>query len=501
MTGEAAEPVPGPRNFLAIGEFPMSEGMAVRPILQSGPTPARLGVMYGAMLLAAIGLFLAIDGWGQQLAAHGSASALAREPAVGRPSSDALPRVLVALTAVVIVGRLLGLAFRRIGQPPVIGEVVGGILLGPSLLGWIWPEAMEFLFPPAVVSHLGVFAEFGVILYMFLVGLELNMGLLRERAHATVVISHASIVAPFLLGAGLALYLYPRLSSEDVPFTSFALFLGVAMAITAFPVLARILTDRGMQTSRLGVIALACAAGNDVTAWLLLAFVVGVAQAQVGGALLVAVLTVAYIAFMMLVVRPTLGTLLGRLEESQLTPGTIALVFAGLLLSALLTEAIGIHAIFGAFLFGAIIPHDCPLSRALTHRLEDLVTILFLPAFFAFTGMRTRIGLVSGFDQWLACGLIIVMATAGKFGGTYAAARFTGLARRDSASLGVLMNTRGLMELIVLNSGLDLKIISPTLFAMMVLMALVTTIATTPVLHALGTLIPHRARAPLATAP
>jgi Kef-type K+ transport system membrane component KefB len=496
----------------------MSEGMAVSPMLQSGPTRARVAVMYAAMIVAAVGLFLAIDGWGQRLAApdggafaHEPAAihepdtihepAAVHEPAVGRPKSDALPRVLAALTAVVIVGRLLGMAFRRVGQPPVIGEVVGGIVLGPSLLGWLWPEAMEFLFPAAVVPLLGVFAQFGVILYMFLVGLELNPGVLRERAHATVAISHASIAAPFLLGAGLALYLYPRFSNSDVPFTSFALFLGVAMAITAFPVLARILTDRGLQTSRLGMIALACAATNDVTAWLLLAFVVGVAQAQVGGALVVAIMTIAYIAFMLLLVQPTLGRRLGRIEESQLSSGTIALVFAGLLLSALATEAIGIHAIFGAFLFGAIVPHDCPLSRALTHKLEDLVTILFLPAFFAFTGLRTQIGLVSGFDQWLACGLIILMATAGKFGGTYAAARFTGFARRDSAALGVLMNTRGLMELIVLNTGLDLKIISPTLFAMMVLMALVTTIATTPVLQILGTLTPRRSRAAAATSP
>ncbi|HTI51804.1 MAG TPA: cation:proton antiporter [Planctomycetaceae bacterium] len=479
----------------------MSEGTAVSPIPQSGPKRARVAVMYGAMVVAAIGLFLTIDSWGSRLVAPERTGTVADEPVVGRPKTDALPHVLLALTAVVIVGRLLGLAFRYVGQPPVIGEVVGGLVLGPSLLGWIWPEATAFLLPPSVAPFLGVIAQLGVILYMFLIGLELNLDVLRKRAHAAVAISHTSIIAPFLLGTGLALFLYPRFSSREVPFTSFALFLGVAMAITAFPVLARILTDRGMQTSRLGVIALACAATDDVTAWCLLAFVVGVAQAQVGGALLVVALTIGYIAFMVFVARPTVGRYLGRLDESQLTPGTIALVFVGLLLSTLTTEAIGVHAIFGAFLFGAMIPHDSPLSRALTHKLEDLVTILLLPAFFAFTGMRTRIGLVSGIDQWLVCGLIILVATAGKFGGTYAAARLTGLARRDSAALGILMNTRGLMELIVLNIGLDMKVISPTLFAMMVLMALATTLATTPILHWLATLAPRPARAPTTATP
>ena len=292
-------------------------------------------------------------------------------------------------------------------------------------------------------------AQLGVVLYMFLVGLELNPRVLRERAHATVAISHASIIAPFLLGATLALVLYPRLSSGDVPFTSFALFLGVAMSITAFPVLARILTDRRMQRTPLGVLALGCAATDDVTAWCLLAFVVGVDRAEVGAAVPVLVLTAAFIAFMLLVVQPVAARLLARLGEVRLTPGVVALVFTALLLSAITTELIGIHAIFGAFLLGAIIPHDSPVAREFVAKLEDLVTVLLLPAFFAFTGMRTRIGLVSGLEQWLVCGLIILVATVGKFGGTLAAARFTGLGWREAAGLGVLMNTRGLMELIV----------------------------------------------------
>jgi Kef-type K+ transport system membrane component KefB len=352
------------------------------------------------------------------------------------------------------------------------------------LLGLISKDALEFLLPSTTAPYLGVVAQIGVILYMFLVGLELNAGLLRDRAHTTITVSHASIVVPFLLGAALALWLYPRLSSTDVPFTSFALFLGVAMSITAFPVLARILSDRGMTRTELGGMALTYAAINDATAWCLLAFVVGVLQAQVGGAVLVAVLTVAYIALMFLAVRPLMTWLARRFDE-ELPRSVVTFLVIALLLSSLATEAIGIHAIFGAFLLGVVIPHDSAIARTFTHKLEDVVTVLLLPAFFAFTGMRTQIGLVSGVDNWLICGVIILVATVGKFGGTLVAARLTGLGWKNAAALGTLMNTRGLMELIVLNVGLDLGVISPTLFAMMVLMALATTMATTPILYLL----------------
>jgi Kef-type K+ transport system membrane component KefB len=455
--------------------------------LDSNVGSARIGavVLYGAMVVGALVLFLLIDTCGGRLVAPAASTPAAKGAAPVAAKPDALVHVLVALTAVLITGRLLGMLFRYVGQPPVIGEVVGGILLGPSLLGQVWPDAAAFVLPPAVAPYLGVIAQLGVILYMFLVGLELNPRVLRERAHATVAISHASIIVPFLLGAALALVLYPRLSSRDVSFTSFALFVGVAMSITAFPVLARILTDQRMQRTPLGILALGCAATDDVTAWCLLAFVVGVAQAKVGGALLVLGLTAAYIGFVFLVVRPAATWLLARIDQTRMSHGVIALVYATLLLSALATEAIGIHAIFGAFLLGAIILPDSAIAQTLMRGLEDLVAVLLLPAFFAFTGMRTQVGLVSGWEQWLVCGAIIVVATAGKFGGTLLTARITGLGWRESAGLGVLMNTRGLMELIVLNIGLDLGVISPTLFAMMVLMALVTTVGTTPVLHLL----------------
>ena len=393
--------------------------------------------------------------------------------------------MFIALTAVVIVGRLLGRLFATIGQPPVIGEVIGGVLLGPSLLGAVAPAAYLFILPPSVVPFLGIVAQLGVVLYMFLAGLELNPDLLRGQLRATVATSHASIVLPFVLGTTLALYLYPRVSTSDVPFTSFALFLGIAMSITAFPVLARILSDLGMSRTQLGVVALTCAAVDDVTAWCLLALVVGVVEATAGRALLVTVLTLAFIGVMFAVVRPVAAGLVRRSGDRDPTRGAVALTITALLVASLVTEAIGVHAIFGAFLLGAVIPPESRLARALTQSLDHLVTILLLPAFFAFAGMRTEIGLLSGSGAWLACGVIILVATAGKVGGTLLAGRATGLTWREDAGLGVLMNTRGLMQLIVLNVGLDLGVISPTLFTMMVLMAVVTTLATTPILRRL----------------
>jgi Kef-type K+ transport system membrane component KefB len=446
-------------------------------------TRMRVWIMvgYSLMVLGAVAAFLLIRHYGETFVAPSPAKAASFAAATAK-QPDALLHVLVALAAVIITGQVLARLFAYVGQPPVIGEVIAGILLGPSLLG---PKLSALVLPPSVAPLLGVIAQLGVILYMFLVGLELNVGFLKHRAHATVATSHASILAPFLLGALLALILYPRLSSSNVPFTSFALFMGVAMSITAFPVLARILTDRRMARTELGVVALGCAASDDVTAWCLLAFVVGVAKAQVDQGLLVAAGSLAYIAFMFLVARPLLGRVISWWEAERLSRGVVALVFVALLLSALATEFIGIHAIFGAFLLGAVIPHDSAVARTFTHQLEHVVTVLLLPAFFAFTGMRTQINLVSDLYPLLICGLIILVAVVGKFGGTLAAARLTGLGWRDAAILGTLMNTRGLMELIVLNIGLDLQVISPTLFAMMVLMALVTTMATSPGLRLL----------------
>ena len=445
----------------------------------------RSAVGYAAMLGLTVALF--------QLIARVLAVGLrARSPAAGQTlfgtvattaNADALLHVLLALIVVILLARGIGSLFHYLHQPPVVGEILAGILLGPSLLGRVAPGVAHYLLPPAVAPFLGILAQVGIILYMFLVGVELDPGLLRKRGHTTVAISHASIVTPFLLGSLFALVLYPRLSTSDVPFYCFALFMGVSMSVTAFPVLARILTDRRIHTTRMGVLALTCAAVDDVTAWCLLAFVVSVVQARAAGAAVTAGLTIGFIAFMALLARPAMVRL-ARLygKRGQLTQGVMAIVFVALLASSLVTDFIGIHAVFGAFALGAVIPHDSGLARDLTDRLEDLVVVLLLPAFFAFTGMRTEIGLVSGAANWLICGAIIVIASAGKFGGSLVAARLSGLGWRDASALGVLMNTRGLMELIVLNIGLELKVLSPTLFAMLVLMAVMTTFLTTPVL-------------------
>lgn len=413
--------------------------------------------------------------------------------------------MLLALVVVIVLARAVGSIFQYFAQPPVVGEILAGILLGPSVLGKLAPAVQSYILPREVAPFLGVLSQVGVILYMFLVGVELDPTLLRKRGHSTLAISHASIVTPFLLGAILALYIYPSLSTRDVPFTVFSLFIGVSMSVTAFPVLARILTDRRMHKSRMGVIALTCAAVDDVTAWCLLAFVVSVAQAKAAGMVMTLAGVFGYIALMALVARPAMVRV-SRLYgiKGRLTQGVMAIVFVALLLSALVTDIIGIHAIFGAFALGAVIPHDSGLAREVTDRLEDLVVVLLLPAFFAFTGMRTQIGLVSGASDWFLCGLIVVVASLGKFGGSLVAARLTGLGWRDASALGVLMNTRGLMELIVLNIGLELRVLSPTLFAMLVIMALVTTFATTPVLHLITRgfrIYDEEARAAAPTAP
>ena len=396
-----------------------------------------------------------------------------------------LLHLLAALAAVVLLGRLLSRLFRVIHQPPVIGEVVAGIMLGPSLLGSIWPEAYAFILPASVAPSLGLLSQLGVILYMFLVGVELDTEMFRGRMRSTTAIALASIALPFAMGVWLAARLYPEFAPSAVTQTHFALFVGVAMSITAFPVLARILADRGITQTPLGRLALTCAAVADVTAWCLLAVVVGVVQSSEGRGFLTSALTMAFIVFVFGAVRPVVVRLSRQWESREPDRGAIAIVLVVALVSALATEAIGVHAIFGAFLFGAVIPHSSALARALEQRIEYLVTVLLLPAFFAFAGMRTEIGLLATGDAWLTCAVLIAVATAGKFGGTLLAARVTGYDWRRSTELGLLMNTRGLMELIVLNVGLDLGIISPALFTMMVLMALVTTMATTPLLSLL----------------
>lgn len=398
---------------------------------------------------------------------------------------NALVRLLIQIAAIVVVSRALGIVMRRIGQPIVIAEVLAGILLGPSLLGWLWPEGMTALFPAASMPVLTMLSQIGLMLFMFLIGLELNPALLRGRTRASIVISQTSIVFPFLLGTGAAWCLYDAYSSPDVPFISFALFLGVAMSITAFPVLARILAERNLLSSRVGTIAIACAAVDDVTAWCILAFVVAISRAEgLAQAALTTGLAVAFILVMLLLMRPLLQRLGSRVvSRGGLTPSIVAATLMLLLISSATTELIGIHALFGAFLFGAILPKEGKIAEGLARRVETVAVVLLMPLFFAYSGLRTEIGLISEPREWLVTGLLILLATAGKFGGSSIAARVTGLRWREASAIGILMNTRGLMELIALNIGRDLGVISPTVFTILVIMALVTTFATSPILR------------------
>ena len=392
---------------------------------------------------------------------------------------------IVQAALIIALSRVVGLAATKFGQPMVIAEVVAGILLGPSLLGALSPATMTAIFPSTSMPLLGLMSQVGLLLFMFLIGLELDPKLLRGRAHTSVAISHSSIIVPSLLGGVLGLYLYPRLSSPEVPFASFILFMAVSMSITAFPVLARILAERRLLKTKVGAVTITCAAIDDVTAWCLLAFVVSIAKStDLQRAAVTVGLALAYIALMFVVVRPFLRRL-GALSASRegLTQNLVAVTLLVLLASAWITEFIGIHALFGAFMLGAIMPKDGHAGRLLAEKLEDLVVVFLLPMFFAYSGLRTQIGLLDSAGSWLMCGLIIAVACIGKFGGSLVAGRLTGLRWREATAVGILMNTRGLMELIVLNIGLDLGVISPALFTMMVIMALVTTFMTTPLLH------------------
>lgn len=438
--------------------------------------------------LLAIAVALALFGLIQSAGTRLVAPAVSVPPSAvdNQPEPHMLLHVLLTLLVVIGVSRLLGMLGRYLQQPAVIFEVMAGILLGPSLLGTVAPTVSAFLIPAASLPYLQVLSEVGVILFMFLVGLELDVSLLRTRTHAVVAISHASIVVPFLLGSTLALWLYPRLAASAAPFPVFAMFMGVAMSVTAFPVLARILTDRNLHQTPLGMTALSCAAVDDVTAWCLLAAAVGAAQARGSSVVRTLVLSASFIIVVLALVRPALGLLVRRQEAAEkLAQRTLSGVMMCVLASALTAEAIGIHALFGAFLLGAVIPSQSRIARELTDKLEDVAVTLLLPTFFAFTGMRTQLGLLGGAARWATCGVVIAVACLGKFGGSSVAARLAGLSWREASSLGVLMNTRGLMELVVLNAGLDLGVISPTLFTMLVVMALVATFSTSPILRLL----------------
>lgn len=386
-------------------------------------------------------------------------------------------RLLLAVALIIAASTAVGSALVRIGQPRVMGEIIAGILLGPSLLGQVWPEAEQYLFPPDVIGGLRAIAQIGLVLFMFLVGLGLDMEHLRGQGHRAVVISHASIVAPFALGALLAVWLHPRLGG-DSDLLGFVLFIGAAMSITAFPVLVRILQDTGLDSTRIGAMALTCAAVDDVTAWCVLAVVVAIVQSSGPGDVVLTVLSaVVFTSVMLVLIRP----LLKRVDR---IPLPVAVAFA--LLCAWGTEIIGIHAIFGAFLAGTVLPRTPSIRDAFTSQLETAIKVVLLPVFFAVVGLSTQFGLLDSWSLWAVALAVVAVAVAGKVGGSSLAARSLGESWTDALTLGVLMNTRGLTELVILAVGLELGVINDTAFTVMVLMALVTTLMAAPLLRLLG---------------
>lgn len=393
--------------------------------------------------------------------------------------------LLAQIITIIIVARFFGWVFRKIGQPSVIGEIIAGIVLGPSLLGLYFPDFSMDLFPVESLGNLQFLSQIGLILFMFVIGMELDLKVLQNRAKDAIVISHASIVIPFALGIGLAYFVYFKFAPEGVAFLPFALFMGIALSITAFPVLARIVQERGIHKTKLGAIVITCAAADDITAWCLLAAVIAIVKAGTFvSSLYIIGLAVGYVFVMLFVVKPFLkkiGELYGT--KSSLNKPVVAIFFLTLIISSYITEVIGIHALFGAFMTGVIMPDITKFRNLFIEKVEDVSVILLLPLFFVYTGLRTEIGLINDPYLWKVTGFIILVAVVGKFFGSALAAKFVGQSWRDSLTIGALMNTRGLMELIVLNIGLDLKVLTPEVFTMMVIMALVTTFMTGPTLN------------------
>ena len=452
---------------------------------QSG---ANLKAIYAALVILPIAAFVWIALSGKSLPAAVGVAAPTSSAVLASQAVFRLPIFLAQIAIIIAVARLFGILLKRVGQPQVIGEMVAGLALGPSLLGSLWPEGYAWLFPTGTVRFLNALSQLGIVLFMFLVGLELDLKNLRARGRHILVISHAGMALPMLGGGLLALLLYHNYSTANTSFMEFTLFFGCAMSVTAFPVLARILAERGLSTTTLGSTAMACAAIADITAWALLALSVSVERGTGNTSAILWRMVIGGTVFLVAMffgVRRLLEFYWRRKEQtkpSSLGHNEFSFVLLIVLLSALATELLNAHAIFGAFVAGVIMPRDGKLRAALESRLEDILVVLLLPLFFAYTGLRTNVGLISSGGEWGIAALILGVAVLGKLGGTTIAARTTGIQWREAGGLGVLMNSRGLMELVILTIGLQDGIITPALFTMMVIMAVVTTMMTSPIL-------------------
>ena len=396
--------------------------------------------------------------------------------------SHPLPLLLLQIISILIAVRFFSFLFKYLGQPGVIGEICAGIVLGPSVLGYFFPEAFTFLFSPDSLEPLNIISQIGLVLFMFIIGMELDLSILRKKASETLVISHASIIVPFFLGVVLSYFVFPEFGASHTTFLPFALFVGISVSITAFPVLARIIQERNLGKTPMGMLAIASAANNDITAWCLLAAIIAIAKAgSVASAGFTLLAAVAYVLFMFLAVRPFMKKI-GDIYHSQevVNKTLVAFIFLVLILSSYITEVLGVHALFGAFVAGVIMPDNISFRRVMTEKVEDVALVLFLPLFFVFTGLRTEIGLLNTPHLWAICGLFIAVSIVGKLCGAAFSARFVGESWKDSLSIGVLMNTRGLMELIVLNIGYEMGILPSSIYVIFVIMALFTTFMATP---------------------
>ncbi len=465
--------------------------------IRSASWPPRRGILkvaavyVGLVIVPSLGAFAFLDahrGKGRQVPPVTASTSASSNPAV-------FTKLLLAVVIIVVGCAAVGAVLRRLGQPAVIGEILTGVLLGPSVFGALWPQGFHWVLPTVITPQLGTLAQLGAILFLFVAGMEMDTSLLRGRSGTAVVVSHVSIALPFVLGVVLAIVVHERFAPPGVGFEPFALFMGVSMSVTALPVMARILMDKGLLRSEVGTVALTCALVDDATAWSLLAVVVAFATASsFAGVVLTVALAICFGVFMVVVARPLMRAIAstGLADMRQVF---LSLTLAGLLLSSYVTDRIGIHPIFGALIFGMICPRDLPVFTWIREHMSVLTTTLLLPLFFAYSGLRTQIGLLGlNFDLWLWCLLILAVAIIGKFGGSAVAARAVGTDWRRSLQLGALMNCRGLTELVVLNIGLDLGVLSPTLFTILVIMALVSTAMTSPIVVALQPGISSRVR-------
>lgn len=396
--------------------------------------------------------------------------------------------LLLQIAVIMLTTLACGWLALRLGQARVIGEIIGGILLGPSVFGRIAPQGSAAFFPQASFTTFENLSTVGLVLFLFLIGTELDYEHLQRQRRTAALASGLSILLPFAMGAALAHSLRIRFAPHGIGRLPFVLFLGIAMSITAFPVLARILEERGMQSTKLGTTAILCAAVDDVVAWMLLALAMALIGAEGGPSSLPVRLVglVAYVGVMVAVVRPLLQVMARRRNSNLLSFEVLGIALALTLLSSAATAAIGVHPLFGAFMAGVCFPRMEEWQVALRARLDMVVSVLLLPLFFALTGMRTRLDLLNGGAMWMWAGIVLVAAVFGKLGGAALAARVTGQPWRDAVALGALLNTRGLVELVVLNIAYNVGAFSPTLFTMMVVMALMTTMSTTPILNWLG---------------